>query len=269
MFRVPAVLAPVTVPSLLLAAAFAAPLQAQSAVDHVALGKQAQMARDPQTALQHYEAALAADSSNYDANWRAALALIDLGKQTPDSVASPHRDSLYDRAERYARRAVAANPNGADGHFILANAIGRASLTKGKKERVKRAAEIRSEALKAIELDPKHDGAYHILGRWNAEIMRLSGVTKFFAKSFLGAAVFDQASWEGAIANMEKAVELNPTRVYHRLDLAEIYIDRKRYSDARQQLQKVERLPVTDVMDPTYKQDGARLLKAIADKKDS
>jgi tetratricopeptide (TPR) repeat protein len=247
-------------------ATVATPLAAQSAADHIALGRQATEARDPKSALQHFEAALAADSTSYEANWRAALAMLDIGKQTPDSVASPARDSLYDRAEVLARRAVAASPNEAQGHFVLSNAIGRASLTKGKKERVKRAAEIRDEALKAIELDPKHDGAYHILGRWNAEIMRLSGVTKFFAKSFLGAAVFDQASWEGAVANMEKAVELNPTRVYHRLDLAEIYIDRKRFGDARTQLQKAERLPVADVMDPTYKEDAARMLKEIGNK---
>lgn len=225
--------------------------------------------RDPAAALIHYRNALAADSLSYETDWRSALAIIDIGKQTPDDQKSDTRDSLYALAETYARRAVKANPNDAQGHFALANAVGRASLTKGKKERVRRAAEIRSEALRAIELNPQHDGAYHILGRWNAEVMRLSGVTKFFAKSFLGADMFDEASWEGAVANMEKAVELNPTRVYHRLDLAEIYIDRKRYADARIQLHKVERLPAVDVLDPTYKQDGARMLKEIADKKDA
>ena len=34
------------------------------------------------------------------ANWRAALTLITLGAETPDSVKSPERDSLYARAER-------------------------------------------------------------------------------------------------------------------------------------------------------------------------
>lgn len=247
----------------------AAPLGAQSAAEHVSAGVAAREARDPAGGLKHFQAALAQDSMNYQANWEAALALIDMGKATPDEVKSPARDSLYALAEVYARRAVAANPSDAEGHFALANAIGRASLTKSKKERVTRAAEIRSEALRAIQLNPRHDGAYHVLGRWNAEIMRLSGATRFLAKNFLGGDIFNQASWEGAVSNMEKAVELNPRRIYHRLDLAEVYVDRGRYSDARTQLQRVSALPISDPLDPRYKQQAADLLKKIGNRKDS
>jgi tetratricopeptide (TPR) repeat protein len=247
----------------------AAPLGAQNVAEHVSAGIAAREARDPAGALKHFQAALAQDSMNYQANWEAALALIDLGKATPDDVKSPARDSLYALAEVYARRAATANPSDAEGHFALANAIGRASLTKSKKERVQRASEIRNEALRAIQLNPRHDGAYHVLGRWNAEIMRLSGATRFFAKNFLGGDVFNQASWEGAVSNMEKAVELNPRRIYHRLDLAEVYVDRGRYSDARTQLQRVEALPISDPLDPTYKQQAADLLKKIGNRKDS
>ncbi|HET8650119.1 MAG TPA: tetratricopeptide repeat protein [Gemmatimonadales bacterium] len=254
---------------LILAAALAAgPAAAQTAADHIAMARSAAEARDPATALQHYQAAIALDSNNYEANWRGAIALIDMGKQIPDSIKSPHRDSLYAEAERWARRAVAADSMGADGHFALADAVGRASLTKSTKERIKRATEIRNEALRAIELNPQHDGAYHILGRWNAEIMRLSGLSRFFAKSFLGAGIFNEASWDRAISNMEKAVELNPARIYHHLDLAEVYIDRDRYSDARAQLEQVAGLPVADVMDPVYKEQGAALLRKIEGKKD-
>ena len=247
----------------------AGPLGAQTVAEHVSAGVAAREARDPAGALKHFQAALAQDSMDYQANWEAALALIDLGKATPDEVKSPARDSMYALAEVYARRAATANPSDAEGHFALANAVGRASLTKSKKERVQRAAEIRNEALRAIQLNPRHDGAYHVLGRWNAEIMRLSGATRFFAKNFLGGDVFNQASWEGAVSNLEKAVELNPRRIYHRLDLAEVYVDRGRFSDARTQLQRVEALPVSDPLDPTYKQQAAELLKKIANRKDS
>ncbi|MGH7703538.1 MAG: tetratricopeptide repeat protein [Gemmatimonadales bacterium] len=246
----------------------ALPAAAQTAGDHLAMGRTAEQDRDPQTALAHFEEALAFDPGSYEASWRAAQALVDIGKQTPDSVKSPSRDSLYARAESLARVAVAADSSGADGHYILAAAIGRASLTKSKKERVRRAAEIRSEALRAIELQPDHDRAYHVMGRWNAEIMRLSGLTRFFAKSFLGGKIFKEASWQGAIDNMSKAVELAPESIYHRLDLAEIFIDQHRYTEARPELERVEALPLHDVMDPSYKEDAARLLKEIESKKD-
>ncbi|HET8624621.1 MAG TPA: hypothetical protein VFM14_13745 [Gemmatimonadales bacterium] len=206
------------------------------------------------------------DSLDYDANWRHALDLVNQGQQIPDSIKSPARDSLYALAERYAGRAVAANPMGADGHFVLGLAIGRASLSKGKKERIRRAIEIRTEAQAAIGLDPAHDGAYHLLGRWNAEIMRLSGLSRFFARSFIGAGIFKEASWQGAIDNLERATQLDPSRIYHHLDLAEVYIDRRRYPDARAQLEIVDTLPPRDLLDSTYKADARRLLEKIAGK---
>ena len=236
--------------------------------DHMAMGRARIEARDPQAALEHFKAHLVAEPSSYEANWRAALALIDIGKQTPDSVRSTRRDSLYAEAERYARKATEANPGDAEGHFALSVAIGRASLTRSKRERVRRASEIRVEALKAIELNARHDGAYHVLGRWNAEIMRLSAMERFFAKSFLGGSIFNQASWDRAIEYMERSVTLAPTTIYHQLDLAEIYIDRKRYGDARRHLEQIATLPIVDVMDPRYQSDAVLLLSRIENKSD-
>ncbi len=255
----------------LLALLVARPLAGQALPDtagEVALGRAAFDARDPTTALQHFDRALASDSTGYEANWRGALALITLGQQTPDSVKSPERDSLYARAERLARRAVQSDSLAADGHFILARAIGQTALTKGKKERIRLAGEVRREALRAIELDPMHDGAYHVLGRWNAEIMRLSGLSRFFARQFLGAGIFSQASWEGAIVNLERAVEIDSTRIIHRLDLAQVYADRRRYDDARRQLATLDTLPIRDFNDPQFKADGAALLRRIGEKRD-
>jgi tetratricopeptide (TPR) repeat protein len=252
--------------SLAFLSAPALPAAAQGVHDHVSMGIAAVQTHDVPTGLAHFEAALALDSMSYEANWRAAIALMDEGEAIPDSVRSPHRDSLYARAESLARRAVAADSTRAEGHFALAAAIGRASLTMGKKERIRRAAVIRDEALKTIAIDPRHDGAYHILGRWNAEIMRLSGLSRFFAKKFLGAGIFGKASWDEAISNMEKAVELDPRRIYHRLELAEIYADRKRYAEARQQLDRVTELPDRELMDPVYRRQAADLAKKLADR---
>jgi tetratricopeptide (TPR) repeat protein len=251
-----------------LLAATARPALAQDAAEAIHQAVEAQLARDPATALAYLETALTAEPQSYEANWRASEVLMDIGKQTPDSVKSPDRDSIYARAERLARVAVEANPQGTDGWFVLAASIGRASLTKSSKERVKRAAEIRSAALKAIELDSLNHKAYHVMGRWNAEIMRLSGLSRFFAKTFLGGKIFNAASWDSAMVYMDKALAVSPDNIYHHLDLAEIYIDRDRYSEARIHLNQVESLPVYDVMDPAYKERAASLLKRIEKKKD-
>ena len=239
------------------------PLQAQQAADHIALGIVATEARDLPAALRHFEAALKQDSLNYEANWRAALTLGLLGDPFPMAVKNRKRDSLYARAERYAQRAVKANPAGADGHFALAASLGRAALMVGPEEKVRRAGVIRNEALRALAIDPRHDGAYHILGRWNAEVMRLPGIGRFVAKHFLGGRVFDQASWPKAIGYMKRAVELAPGRIYHHLALADIYLDTGQRREAEAQLRLVDSLPVREAMDTNYRQQAASLRRRL------
>jgi tetratricopeptide (TPR) repeat protein len=251
--------------ALVLLATLSPAAAAQDVHDHVSLGITAMQAHDPPTGLAHFQAALALDSTSYEANWRAAIALLDEGEMTPDSVKSAHRDSLYARAESLARRAVAVDSTRAEGHFALAAAIGRASLTMGKKARIRRAAEIRAEALRTIAIDPRHDGAYHILGRWNAEIMRLPGLTKFFAKTFLGAGIFNRASWDSAMMYFGQAIHINPTNIYHHLDLAEALVDADRPEEAKPHLEEVARLPLgCDAGDPVFKEEAAALLVKIS-----
>ena len=232
----------------------------------VARGDSARNRFELPAALAAYEAALATDSMNYAANWKAALTLVDIGKETPDSIRDPARDGLYKRAETLSRRAVAIEPKQAEALFVLANAVGRAALTKSPKERVKSANEIYDYSTAALGIDHRHDGAYHVLGRWNAEIMRLSSVERFFAKSFMGGKRFGVASWDEAQKYLERAVELNPTFIYHRLDLAEVYIDRRKYAEARAQLEKIPSLPRQDASDPMYVRDAHALLEQIRGK---
>jgi tetratricopeptide (TPR) repeat protein len=244
--------------------AVTAPLEAQQTDPLIRQGVAASEARDLPTALRHFEAALARDSMHYEANWRAALTLGLMGDPFPISKKSAKRDSLYARAERHARRAVAANPNGSDGHFALAASLGRAALMVGPEERVRRAIMIRNEALRALAIKPRHDGAHHILGRWNAEIMRLPRVSRFFAKHFLGARVFDEASWTQAIFHMERAAALEPGRIYHHLGLADIYLDTGRIRDAEVQLRMADSLPVREPLDANYRQQAADLRERLA-----
>ena len=199
-------------------------------------------------------------------NWRIALTLITLGQETPDSRSSRARDSLYAEAERRARTAVKTDTTRADGWFVLANAMGRTALTRPPQQRLKLARAIRTAAIRAILLDPSHDGAYHVLGRWHAEIMRLPGIERFFARRVLGARIFDEASWDEATVNLERAVALDTTRIVHRLDLAEIYADQKRYAEARAQLDTVATMPEREYLDPRHKEAAAALLSKIAEK---
>jgi len=253
---------------MLVLASLTQPLAAQESGALMARGIAASAALDPRAAATDFEAILARDSLNAEANWRASLALVDIGKQTPDNVKSPVRDSLYRLADRYARRAIRLAPNHADAHFTLAMAAGMTALTVGIHQQVHYAIEVREEALRALQLDPTHDGAMHVIGRWHAEIKRVSGFELFFAKKFLGGQVFDEASWPEAVHWLEAAVRGRPDFIFHRIDLALIYADLKRYVDARAQVDVIPTLPTQDVLDPVYRADAAALKARIANKRD-
>lgn len=241
-------------------------LDAQAADSRLTGGIAAMEALDPRAAADSFEAILATDSLHPEANWRAGLALIDVAKRVPDDRRDPIRDSLYRRAEQYARRAVAANPDLADAHFVLGLALGRIGLTLGPRQRIRSAMAVRDAALRALALDPQHDGAWHLLGRWHAEIERLSNLEEFFARTFLGGDVLREASWEEAVRCLSRAVELRPDFIYHRLDLAEVLIELERRAEARPHLQTIARLPAQDVMDHVYRARAQLLLHQIRDR---
>lgn len=236
---------------------------AQTAAAHIAEGDSADAALKPTEALAHYEAAIAVDSTNYEALWKASREEVDLGEFERDQ---DKRKAYFADGEKFARRAVASDSTNAEGHFALARALGRVALTLGAHDRVKYGKDVRIQALDALKYDSLHAGALHVMGRWNAEIMRLSGFSRFFAKTFLGGGIFDQASWDSAVSYMEKSVAADPKRIVHKLDLAEIYRDRDKPGDrdkARAEFQAVIDGPITEYNDTFYKKQAIEELAKL------
>jgi tetratricopeptide (TPR) repeat protein len=227
-----------------------------------------EQALDPAAALAEAKALLAANPDDYAALWRAARSQVNLAKRIrgEHEYTKQVRDSVFAEAERFARRAVAADSNDAEGHFMVSLALGELSRTRGGKERVNFARDIYDEAARALALDPQHDGAHHVLGAWHAEIKRLSGITRFFAKTLLGAGFMDRASWDSAAVHLERSVALDSTYIHHRLELAEIYADMERWADAARQLEVIPSLPTRDVLDDLHRQNAAALLAKAREK---
>ena len=244
-------------------------LVAQNAVNHIALGDSAGLMH-PDVQLRHYQAALATDSLSYEANWKAARAIADVAKQIQGNTDSlkRRRDSLYSVGRGYAERAIRADSTRPDGHYALAMVLGRLSRTKGSKERVRYAKIIFDEATRAVQIDSNYDLAHHVLGAWHAEVKRLSGIQRFFAKALFGGGFMDKANWDDAVRHLERAVAIAPDHIYHRLELAEVYTDLGKYSKAREQCKVIATLREVDVMDAQYKKDAADLLDDIKNEKD-
>ncbi|HTL06233.1 MAG TPA: hypothetical protein VL241_10825 [Gemmatimonadales bacterium] len=220
-------------------------------------------ASEPAAALRRFEAILAADSTDVAANWRAAIARSDLAAQRAAAAERAARDSLLAAAQQAARRAVRLAPGNPSALFALGLVLGNTALTRGLKQRVRLAVEIRDLALRALAADSLLDGAHHLLGRWNYEVMRLSGVERFVARNLLGGATFGAASWGEAQRELERAVALDSTRIYHRLDLARVYLARHDLEPARAQLLRIGALADRFAADTTLRRQAAELLRAL------
>jgi tetratricopeptide (TPR) repeat protein len=230
----------------------------QTAAEHVLAGDKDRTAMNSAAALAHYQAAIMADPNNGEALWRAAREAVDLGEFNDQT-----RDSLYRLGELYARRAVQASPNSSMAHFALAKALGRRALSLGKRDQVKYASEVHQEAHEAVRLDSLNAGALHVLGMWNASIMRLNGIERFFAKNVLGGKVFGEANWNDAARYLERAAAIEPDRIVHRLDLGGVYADRGEPVKAREQYQLALRLQQLEYDDRWYQQQAQRALSGL------
>jgi hypothetical protein len=252
-----------------------------SIAEHIAMGDSARATLHSEQALHHYQAAVETIQREVgtqlqevagvhpinplycEAYWKAAREISDVAKQLMGDSLKQRRDSLYSLGRTWAEAAIRSDSSVANGHFALALVLGRLSRTRGGKERVRFAKIIYDQAARTVQLDPRHDGAYHILGIWHAEVKRLSGFTRFFAKTLFGAGFMDRATWDSAVTNMERAVSLNPQQVYHRLELASVYLDVNQPANATDQLQAIAGLPLGDSMDPYYKRVAVDALAAM------
>ena len=234
---------------------------AQSPAEHIAIGDSIYARFKPDESLQHYLAAIGPDSSSYEALWKAARNEIDLAEAERDEA---RRDRLSKSGEALARRAIRVNAQDPEAHFHLARALGRRALSVGVRDRVKFGTDVRTEAMAALRLNPNHPGALHVMGVWNAEVMRLNGVQRFFAKNVLGGRIFGDASWDKAVSYMERSVAVDPDRIVHHLDLGKIYADLGNKAKAREQLEMVVRGRRIDFNDPAYQREAKALLEKLS-----
>ena len=232
---------------------------AQTAADHIALGDKEYVAMNAPAALAHYEEAIKQDPKSYEALLKASISAVDLGSFERNDK---NRESDFKSAELYARRAVEVNPGDAEGHFNLARALGKNALTQGPRARIKYATDVRAHALECLKINPKHPGCLHVMGMWNAEVMRLNGFTRMLAKNLLGAKVFSSANWNDAKRYMEESVANEPDRITHRVDLAGVYRDMGDKAKARAEYQAAMKLPNRDYNDRHFKAEADAALRA-------
>jgi tetratricopeptide (TPR) repeat protein len=246
---------------MILIAVFASHANSQGTVaNQIDIGEKLRDEMKDQESLEAFLKAHQAEPNNSEVIWRIARAYVDMG----DKEKSTNKKSLYLKAEEYAQKGVKINPNSSYCHIYLAIAVGKIALFEGGKTKVRLSKEIKEEAMKAIEIDPKNDLAYHTLGRWHREVANLSPILKAFAKALYGG--LPKASNEEAIECFKKAIEIRPTLIIHRLELAKTYKETKEWKLALKEIDEIDRLPQNDRDDWEYKNE-ARSMRIEIEKK--
>jgi len=172
------------------------------------------------------------------------------------------RRLLASAVER-ARAAVKLCPDSAAGHLELAVALGRQALKEGPKTQLSLSREIKSEVDRALAVDPALGRGWHVLALWNRSLASLNFLQRAVAKTVLGG-VPRGATMENAVADLQKAVELEPDYVNHRLELGRTYLQAKRRDAARRELERaVSLLPTSNPLDPKYQAEARALLSRL------
>ena len=216
-------------------------------------------------ALVEFKKALALAPDDPEVLVWTARTYVDVGDMIPETVADWKKRRLeqYRAAERYARRAVKADPKSTWPHFFLAVALGKVAEFAGVKEQIALAQDVRQATDTAIALDPDNGFAYHVLGVWHRRMAEINRAERLVAQLFLLGSV-PKGRLEDSVRYLKKALEYNPDVINHHLELARTYQALDKPELARQHLKRVAELPIRFSDDEMHKRKALQLLQEVS-----
>jgi tetratricopeptide (TPR) repeat protein len=161
----------------------------------------------------------------------------------------------------YSVRAAAAGPQDAEAQLATAITLGKMLPILPTKEQVAASPRIKASVDKALALNPKDDTAWHVLGRWNRVLADVNSVKRALATVIYGG--LPKGSIEEAEHDMKKAMQLNPNRLMHYIELGRIYAQMGKNDEARFYINKGLAMPDSEKDDPETKQRGRETLAKL------
>ncbi|MGI8430728.1 MAG: hypothetical protein ACR2MW_00335, partial [Chthoniobacterales bacterium] len=128
-----------------------------------------------------------------------------------DTAKTSEKLRLGALAVRYAERAASLGPRDGNAQLAVAISYGKLQPLVSSGEKVRTARTIKSQAQKALRLDPRNDLAWHVLGRWNMGYAELTGLKRKLAEITYGTLPAPTSA--AASKCFEHAIALNPARV--------------------------------------------------------
>jgi tetratricopeptide (TPR) repeat protein len=226
----------------------------------IAAGLEAEKRHEPAAALEHFRRAAEVRPEDAFLQQKVAKQLSDSAFLEKDETV---RKRLATEALEHAHRAVDLAPESAVNRLSLAVLYGKVAVYSDVRTKVDYARRIRQHAEEALGLDPGYAWAHHVLGRWHLEMSHLGAARRALAGLFFGG--IPRASLEQAVRHLERAVELEPDALAHRVELGFAYAHVKREASAVEQWRRALALPSVEIYDESAKQrarlalqDGSR-----------
>src|ERR1700736_2281030 len=161
----------------------------------------------------------------------------------------------------YALRAAALAPNDSEAQLSPAISYGKMVPLQGIKEQTEAARRIKDAADKAIRLDPHNDLAWDVLGRWNKVLADVNGLQRALGSLLYGE--LPAGSNAVAVSCFEKAIEINPNRLMHYIELGQTYAQMGKPAEARRLIAKGLAMPDVEKDDPELKRRGRETLAKL------
>jgi tetratricopeptide (TPR) repeat protein len=158
----------------------------------------------------------------------------------------------------YAARAVTLSPKEAEAHLSVALSYAKLVPFLDTKEKMEASRQVKISVDQAIALDPGKDLAWHVLGTWHQRLADIGMVKRAMAKLVYGE--LPAATNEEAVHCFQKAIQLNPDRLIHHIELGRTYAQMGKETEARQCINKGLAMPNTGKDDPEVKARGQATL---------
>lgn len=175
--------------------------------------------------------------------------------------AKERKQQFCTAAVDYAERARTLAPNDPDAQLAVAISYGKLLPYVGTKEQIEDSRLIKEAVDKVIALDGNNDLAWQVLGRYYLALADVGSVKRALAQVAFGK--LPSAKYEDAEKCFAKAIELNPNRLMHYIELGRTYVQMGRTEEAKKFIAKGLAMPNTEKDDPETKSAGRELLAKL------
>lgn len=210
-------------------------------------------------ALEKYQQLLLIDANNMKALVKCAELNANIGNR---KIEKKEKQFYYQKAYSFAQKAINTNANDADANYAMAMVSGKMTEVETENKKIVAFVKyIKTFADKALQINLKHAKANYILGKWNIEIVNLSGLKKAAVKLLYGG--LPDGTLENAILYMERCKQYDSYFMLNYLDLAKAYQQNNQPTKAIEVLQQLVKLPIRTSDDTNYKANAKQLLAEL------